>query len=232
MTTSLLPDRSSSARVRLQLLTRTVNGVNGSPGCLDDEREAMLFAVLPVRRAAFRRLMSGQAASFEELAATTGFTEESVREAAEKVASVGKAEIDGTHVVGMEGLSTRRTQHCISIEGVDLCTWCAYDIVGIAASLGSDASGTTRCGMCDGGIEVEIRNGDPRESSVVGWFPNETCSNVRAEFCPSALFFCTTEHLDTWRLSCGAGRGEALDLRALAQRGREEWAQLVESSSR
>ena len=162
----------------------------------------------------------------------TGSTEESVREAAEKVASVGKAEIDATDVVGMEGLTTRRTQHSISIEGVELYTWCAYDIVGIAASLACEATGTTRCGMCDRIIEVEIRNGDPGESPVVGWFPSEACSNVRAEFCPSALFFCSTEHLEVWRLGSGAGQGEALDLRALAERGREEWAQLVELPSR
>ena len=206
--------------------------VNGSPGCLDDDREGMLLATLPVRRAAFRRLLSGTTISFEELAVTTGSTEEYARETAVKVASVGKAEIDGTQIVGMEGLTTRRTQHCLSIDGVDLCTWCAYDIVGIAASLATDAAGLTHCGMCDREIEVEIRHGDPGEGPVVGWFPTEACSNVRAEFCPSALFFCSIEHLDEWRVRTGAGPGEALDLRVLAQRGREEWAQLVASPSR
>jgi hypothetical protein len=206
--------------------------VDGSPGCLDDEREAMLLAAIPVRRAAFRRLLSGEAASFEELAATVGSTEESARDAAERVASVGMAEIDGTRVVGMDGLTIRRTRHCISIEGVELCTWCAFDIVGIAASLASDAIGVTRCGHCDRHIEVEIRKGDPGEGPVVGWLPDEACANVRAEFCPSALFFCSIEHLQAWRLRSGAEHGDALDLRALAERGREEWGRLVESPSR
>jgi hypothetical protein len=86
--------------------------------------------------------------------------------------------------------------------------------------------------MCGREIEVEIRSGDPGDRPVVGWFPEDQCSNVMAEFCPSALFFCSNEHLEAWRLASDAGSGEALDLRALAGRGRKEWAQLVASPSR
>jgi alkylmercury lyase len=79
---------------------------------------------------------------------------------------------------------------------------------------------------------VEIRNGDPGESPVVGWLPEEACSNVMAEFCPSALFFCSLPPLEAWRRERAATSGEALDMRSLAQRGREEWAQVVGSASR
>lgn len=188
----------------------------------------MLLAALPVRSAAFRSLLAGRVASFEEIASETGLTEAAAQQALQHVVSVGMAEIDGSNVVGMDGLTTRETHHCITLDGVELCTWCAYDIVGIAAALGSDATGSTRCGACGRDITIEIRNGDPRENAVVGWLPEEACVNVRAEFCPSALFFCSLEHVERWRVESGAGRGEALDLLALAERGREEWAQLVE----
>jgi hypothetical protein len=48
-----------------------------------------------------------------------------------------------------------------------------------------------------------------------------------AEFCPSAPFFCSTEHLEDWLASSDQHSGEALNLAALAERGRQEWAQLV-----
>lgn len=157
----------------------------------------MLRAALPVRRAAFRLLLSGQFATFGRIAATTGSSERSARQAAENVASVGMAEIDETNVVGIDGLTTRETQHCITLGGVELCTWCAYDIVGIAAALASDARGATRCGMCNRKIDIIIRSGDPDDADVFGWLPEEACSNVMAEFCPSALLFCSNEHLES-----------------------------------
>jgi alkylmercury lyase len=171
-------------------------------------------------------LLTGRPASLDEIATSAGMSPGSARRAARDVASAGMAEIDGETVVGMDGISARPTSHRVSLGGVDLWTWCAYDIVGIAAALGSDAVGVTWCGHCGREITVEIRSGDP-DGDFIGWLPGEACSNVMAEFCPSALFFCSREHLEAWRLETDAGTGEALDPPALAERGREEWRQLV-----
>jgi alkylmercury lyase len=127
----------------------------------------------------------------------------------------------------MDGLTTRTTQHGITLDGVKLWTWCAYDIVGIAAALEIDAHGSTQCGGCGLPIGVEIRGGKPDQDTVVGWLPTDVCSDVMAEFCPSALFFCSIEHLEDWRSTSDHRDGEALDLPTLADRGREEWSQLV-----
>ena len=59
------------------------------------------------------------------------------------------------------------------------------------------------------------------------WLPDESCSNVMADFCPSALLFCSQAHLDEWRAREGVGAGEAMDLESLAQRGRSCWGPLV-----
>jgi hypothetical protein len=48
-----------------------------------------------------------------------------------------------------------------------------------------------------------------------------------AEFCPSALLFCSREHLGEWRASEGTGSGAALDIESLAERGRSDWQELV-----
>ncbi len=137
------------------------------------------------------------------------------------------AEIDEGTVIGMDGLTTRRTRHRLAMGGVGLWTWCAYDIVGIAA-LGADAVGSAQCGGCGRGIEVVIRRGRPEDgTAAVGWLPDESCSNVMAEFCRSALLFCSRSHLDQWRAQESIGSGAALDVESLAERGRSDWRQLV-----
>jgi hypothetical protein len=60
-------------------------------------------------------------------------------------------------------------------------------------------------------IEVLIREGQP-EGTAVGWLPDESCSNVMAEFCPSALLFCSRAHLDEWRTGQATAPGAALDI--------------------
>lgn len=184
-------------------------------------------ATLAVRRAAFHQLLSGRPATFEAVAAATRLSRDAAREAAGLVASVGMAETDGDTIVGMDGLTTRHTHHRLMVDGVWLWTWCAYDIVGIAAALEAEAIGRTDCGLCGKSIEVVIRKGEPDIGSAVGWLPDESCSNVIEQFCPSALLFCSEDHLQAWRARVHPGSGDVLDLQALAERGRRTWSQLV-----
>lgn len=137
------------------------------------------------------------------------------------------AEIEGGTIIGIDGLTMGWTRHQLVLDGVTLWTWCAYDIVGIAAALGADAVGSTRCGGCRQQIEVVIREGRPEGSTAIGWLPDGSCSNVMAEFCPSALLFCSRTHLDEWRESEGPGSGAAFDVESLAERGRSDWRELV-----
>src|SRR5947199_281552 len=69
-------------------------------------------------------------------------------------------------------------------------------------------------------VEVVVREGRPESSSAVGWLPQVGCSNVIEEFCPSALLFCSGEHLETWRTDTQAVDGEAMTVDGLAERGR------------
>ena len=97
--------------------------------------------------------------------------------------------------------------------------------------LRADAAGTTACGYCGEAMFVVTHEGQPDESSAVGWVPNVSCSNVMAEFCPSALLFCSRSHLDEWRKTRPADDGQALDLESLAELGRSNWAPLVDADA-
>ena len=194
--------------------------------CWDDVLGTMPETTLAVRRAAFRRLLSGHPVDLETVADEAGLSTDAALEAVDLIVSVGMAELEAGMIVGMDGLTTRRTRHGLNLDGVELWTWCAYDIVGIAAALGAEAVGRTQCGACGRSIEVVIREGEP-ESTAVGWLPDESCSNVMAEFCPSALLFCSRAHLDEWRTGRATAPGAALDIENLAERGRTFWRQLV-----
>jgi hypothetical protein len=115
----------------------------------------------------------------------------------------------------------------VVLNGIHLWTWCAYDIVGIGAALGNEAAGSTRCGACGRPIEVVIHEGHPESHTAVGWLPDESCSNVMAEFCPSALLFYSRAHLDESRGRESVGAGEVLDLESLAECRRSFWGSLV-----
>ena len=188
---------------------------------------------LLVRRAAFGELVTaGKPVGFNLVAAATSLTPDTTRRALRLVESAGMAETNEDRVVGIDGLTTRATRHEIELNGVSLWTWCAYDIVGIAAALGADAAGETACGWCNRPIEVAVRKGRPAGGTTVGWLPKESCSNVMEQFCPSALFFCSVEHLERWRAETDRPSGEALDLTELAQRGVAGWRELVSKRHR
>jgi Alkylmercury lyase len=200
--------------------------------CWNDVLETTPDETLRIRRAAFRELLSsGRPVPIQQAATDVDLEPDRARHAAGLVASVGMAEVADDHIVGMDGLTTRQTTHRLLVNDVALWTWCAYDIVGISAALRADATGTTACGYCGETIKVVIRDGQPDESSAVGWMPTARCSNVITEFCPSALLFCSQIHLDAWRKTRPDQAGQALDIEALAELGRLNWAPLVDADA-
>ena len=125
--------------------------------CWEAVLGTMPEATLAVRREAFRQLLLGRAPTIDEVAKATGLSMDTAGRAIRLVVSVGMAETIDSAIVGMDGLTTRRTRHRLILADVEMWTWCAYDIVGIAAALGADAVGDTQCGMCERPAEVVIR---------------------------------------------------------------------------
>jgi len=184
-------------------------------------------ATLAVRRAAFRQLLSGRPALIETVADEAGLSTDAAREAIDLIVSVGMAEADDGRVVGMDELTRRRTR----TSRPDARPRRVVDMVRLRhrwnrGGLGAEAVGRTQCGACGRSIEVVIREGEP-EGTAVGWLPDESCSNVMAEFCPSPLPFCSRAHLDESRTGQATAPGAALDIENVAERGRAFWRQLV-----
>jgi Alkylmercury lyase len=156
--------------------------------CWDDVLGTKPEETLAVRRAAFNQLLSGQPASIEAVADEAGLAQGQAQEAANLVASVGIAEVDDGIIIGMDGLTTRPTRHGLVLNGVQLWTWCAYDIVGIAAALGVEAVGDTTCGACGERIKIVIRAGSRKSRAQWGGCPTSPArtswrSSVRAHCC-------------------------------------------------
>jgi hypothetical protein len=181
-----------------------------------------------VSRNAFARLLEGTPPPVGEVTATTRGPASQVAGALDKLVERGYAVVEDDRVVGMRGLTVRPTRNTLTMNGHELHTWCAYDLVGITAALAADATINTSCGHCDKPIEVDVRKGEPiGHEAVVGWLPCRTGGRVIDEFCPFAHLFCEEQHLTAWREGMGDIDGEVGDLRQLAEQGRRDWADVA-----
>ena len=117
--------------------------------------------------------------------------------------------------------------HRLRLGGLQLRTWCAFDVIGVPAVLDLDAVLDTHCAHCDHPLRVTIETGQPpKESPVVGRLPGGPCRNVQADFCPEANLFCDAPHLAAWRAT-GDHDGATASLLELADIGKATWADLT-----
>lgn len=118
--------------------------------------------------------------------------------------------------------------HRLRLGGLQLRTWCAFDVIGVPAVLDLDAVLDTHCAHCDHPLRVTIETGQPpEESPVVGRLPGGPCRNVQADFCPEANLFCNHAHLAAWRKGAGDPPGTTASLTELAHTGRQVWTKLT-----
>ena len=181
-----------------------------------------------VRSAGFTSLRRGQAATAAQVARSTGLELHAVDEVLTAMAERGAVELDDRgRVVGVGGLSLVPTRHELTLDGVPLHTWCAFDALGIPAALAVDAVARSGCAHCGRSVEVAVHAGVPDEASTaVVWFPQAgDASHVRHDFCDAANLFCGRAHLDAWHAAADHPAGEALTVAEVAERGRANWAQ-------
>jgi hypothetical protein len=188
-------------------------------------------STLAVRKFLFHAMLSGQAVPARTVALSTDLDEPKVRDIIDQLVKAGVATVtnDGQGdllVDGAEGVTTRTTRHSLLIDGLPLHTWCAFDIVGIPAALEIGATGSTDCPTCGRAIELSMVDGEVADHGVVGWWPATTGGPVIEAFCPSASLFCSSEHLDQWRVAQGAS-GSVKSVADLEALGRSTWSNLV-----
>ncbi len=185
-------------------------------------------STLAVRRTVFHSMLAGTAINEARISELTGLDPGTVKGTVDRLVAAGIATTDGAKgaqrlVDGAEGLTIRNSGHTIWMSGSELHTWCAFDIVGIPAALGLDATGSTHCPTCLTEIKLEVLKGEVVESEVAGWWPALSGGPVVEAFCPSTSIFCNLNHLEAWRSATGA-RGTPRTLTELAQAGRTTWA--------
>ena len=158
------------------------------------------------------------------LAAVTGRRPEVVRDAVGTLAGGGWLDLDDAgQVVGAAGLSLSIGPHRLVIDETPFRTWCAFDSLGIAAALETDARVETSCGICQAPIDLTLHDGVPERSGPERLWLAEGGSDLRGSFCVPTVLLCGAEHADVWA-QAHAGRGRLLDLAEGARLGGIEWA--------
>jgi hypothetical protein len=182
-------------------------------------------AAVELAIAGFAALWHGRARDPEELLPARRHL---AMQTARDLARLGRAELDGDgRLVGVHGLTLRRTRHSFEHDGRVHHTWCAFDSVGIPAALGLDATAATDCPTCVAPIVVEVRGGRVDGDGEVLWLPTpQATSHLMNEFCASADLYCTIEHLEE-RVGVDSGSGRAVTLADAAALGAETWSDVV-----
>lgn len=184
------------------------------------------------RRHAFERLRTFGAVNVTEVVSTSPKGRDGARRTLETLIERGMAIVDDEQLVAIDGLSTRPTQHRMTVGEDVLFTWCAADAVGIPAALGEDGTVVSACPHCSAEIVVAIGAGHPQANDeLVLWLPTASCSHVVTQFCPQVNFFCNAEHLEAWRAQAGEPQGERLSADGAAELGRKWWAHLTDGDS-
>jgi hypothetical protein len=158
------------------------------------------------------------------LGAVTGLPPEVIRDAVGTLAGAGWLDLDETgRVAGAAGLSLATGPHGLTIDDTVFRTWCAYDSLGIAAALETDARVETTCAVCHASIDLRLHGGvQERDGPERRWLADGG-SDLRGSFCTPTVLLCGDEHGFAWAESQG-GQGRLLDLTEAARLGATDWA--------
>ena len=112
---------------------------------------------------------------------------------------------DNRRVVGFAGLTLEPTRHQITINGVTLFAWCAWDTLFIPKILGVTANIESTCPETGRAISLTVSASGvthTEPSGVVMSFPHTTLAamneNLRANFCQHVFFFSSIEDGTAW----------------------------------
>ena len=178
-----------------------------------------------LRDVAFALLMRDrQPIEASELAAVTGLRTQAINDAVGTLARGGWLDVDDAgRVIGAAGLSLAIGPHGLTIGKGSFRTWCAYDSLGIAAALETDARVETTCAVCHVPIHLRLQGGVPERDGPERLWLADGGSDLRGSFCTPTVLLCGDEHGAAWAKAQG-GRGRLLALTEAARLGGADWA--------
>ena len=150
---------------------------------------------------------TGHAPSIDDLALTTGFAPDQVRGLVTKLKVRDMVVLDrnGATIVGAYPFVDRDTEHRVRLGETVLHAMCAIDALGTGAMLGADVAIESACRFCGAPIRIETCDkgaalADFAPMIAVVWSGNQYSNGCAADsLCTVMAFFCTDEHLQTWR---------------------------------
>ena len=177
-----------------------------------------------IREAAFALLLTERRAiAPDEIAAATGGPRSGLRRILDQLARAGWIDRDEQgRVTGSAGLSLTTGPHRIAIDGTEFRTWCAYDSIGIAAALKTDAAIRTECAVCGTEIALDTRAGRPPVDRPERLWLASGGTDLRGDFCDPTVLMCSPEHAAVWA-ERQSGHGRTVDLPEAARLGEEGW---------
>ena len=182
----------------------------------------------------------GHAPSIDELALTTGFAPDQVRGLVAKLATRDMVILDrdGATITGAYPFVDRDTEHRVHLGETVLNAMCAIDALGTGAMLGIDVIVESSCRSCGTPIRVQMREkgaalGDYAPTDAVVWTGIQYANSCAADsLCTVIAFFCSDQHLVTWRdAKHPGGKGFRLSMDQGLQVGKAIFTPLLAAGS-
>lgn len=113
--------------------------------------------------------------------------------------------LDGERIVGAYPFTDRDSGHRVTLDGRAVNAMCAVDALGIGAMTDRDIAITSQCRQCGAPIRIDTRN---RGRAIAHLEPLTTVmwqsvlyegACAASSLCETTAFFCSDEHLSTWR---------------------------------
>ncbi|ESX80341.1 pyridine nucleotide-disulfide oxidoreductase [Mesorhizobium sp. LSHC420B00] len=148
---------------------------------------------------------NGRAPALVALATEVGLTEAALQPLLNELSQRDLAVLEGDRIVGTYPFTDRDTGHQIRFDGRTINSMCAVDALGVGAMLDRDIEITSRCWHCGLPIRVATRDHgraltevNPRQAVV--WLSVHDEGGCAANsLCSATAFFCSDDHLATWR---------------------------------
>lgn len=163
----------------------------------------------------------GHAPSHRELAAITGFKTTAILGLLEHLEGRDLIVLNTTDrsIEVSYPFTDRSTEHRVMLGDVTLNAMCAIDALGTGAMLNRDAIIESSCRHCQCRIRIETKNNGravrpATPDGAIVWSGFKEIDGCAADMlCTVMAFFCSDEHLDSWRDGNAAGkRGHRLSI--------------------
>lgn len=147
----------------------------------------------------------GRAPAMRALAERAGLSVAAVRTLLKELQRRDLVVLDRERIVGAYPFTDEDRGHRVTLEGRALNAMCAVDALGIGAMIGRDTAITSACSYCGEEIRIATRDqgraltGVEPESAMMWQSVRYEGACAASSLCAATVFFCSDDHLSSWR---------------------------------